>query len=149
MGEPEREVEPLGLPAVRGHPVGVLQRLLVFQATDEEVREYFPSVATAYQGSTWYAQTRRLRQIANAVTSRGGRLAVVTFPFLHNLGPEYPFRDAHRSLAEFWRGEGVPHLDLLGTFVFARTWKQARQLYFWVEDEALGAQPVLGLGPRF
>jgi len=40
----------------------------------------------------------------------------VTFPFLHALGPNYPYQFVHDQLDAFWRREGVPHLDLLPVF---------------------------------
>lgn len=91
-------------------------RFVSIVASEPELRGYYPSVASAYDGPTWDAQRARLRRIRAAVESRGGRLAVVTFPFLGELGPDYRFREAHRRLAEFWKGEGVPALDLLATF---------------------------------
>src|SRR5262249_20566658 len=67
-------------------------------------------------GETWFAQRVLLREFHDAVKAHGGRLAVVTFPFLADLGPKYRFRAAHAKLDEFWAGEGVPALDLLPTF---------------------------------
>jgi hypothetical protein len=46
----------------------------------------------------------------------GGRLLVVTFPFLQALGPDSEYRPIHERLAAFWRSAGVPHLDLLHLF---------------------------------
>jgi len=80
------------------------------------VRNYFSFVREAYQGETWERQKARLREFRAAVESRGGRLAVVTFPFLDALGPDYPYKTVHEELDRFWRELGVPHLDLLPLF---------------------------------
>jgi hypothetical protein len=40
----------------------------------------------------------------------------VTFPFVHNLGPDYQYRRVHERLDEAWRDLEVPHLDLLSAF---------------------------------
>jgi len=85
-------------------------------STDSQIRAYFPMVASAYDGATWEMQERRLDALRKAVTSRGGRLSVVTFPMMQLVGPDYPLRDVHRRLDAFWRGEGVAHLDLLDVF---------------------------------
>ena len=91
-------------------------RFLSLVWSEPELQAYYPSVGAAYEGPTWDLQRERLKKVHAAVESRGGRLAVVTFPFLAELGREYRFRDIHRRLAEFWRAEGVPALDLLPAF---------------------------------
>jgi hypothetical protein len=50
------------------------------------------------------------------VEANGGQLLVVTFPFLQLEGPDYEYQFAHDQLDEFWRGLGVPHLDLHPVF---------------------------------
>jgi hypothetical protein len=77
------------------------------------VRNYFSFVREAYQGEIWERQKARLREFRAAVESRGGRLTVVTFPFLDALGPDYAYKTVHEELDRFWREQGVPHLDLL------------------------------------
>jgi lysophospholipase L1-like esterase len=50
------------------------------------------------------------------VRANGGQLRVMTFPFLHTLGADYPFRSVHLQIDEAWRELGVAHLDLLRVF---------------------------------
>jgi hypothetical protein len=38
---------------------------------------------------------------------------VVTFPFLHELGPHDEFQSVHDKLSQCWQELGVPELDLL------------------------------------
>lgn len=78
-----------------------------------EFRDYFRLVENAYQSRYWDQQAARLASLQEWIEAAGGRLAVVTFPFLHDLGSGYPYRDTHRHLGNFWASRGVPHFDLL------------------------------------
>lgn len=75
--------------------------------------DYFSFVGEAYRGDVWEQQKQRLRALRKAVEDGGGRLSVITWPFLNALGPDYPHTHIHESLAAFWKEEGVAHLDLL------------------------------------
>ncbi|MFA6091847.1 MAG: SGNH/GDSL hydrolase family protein [Elusimicrobiota bacterium] len=79
-------------------------------------RGYFDSVKSAYAGEAFDLQKKQLLLFKNGIEAAGGRLAVVTFPFLHHMGPGYEHREAHEKLSKFWKELGVPHLDLLETF---------------------------------
>jgi hypothetical protein len=81
-------------------------------ARDPDVADYYSFVRGAYAGPVWKLQQERLRGLKDLCAARGAMLLVVTFPFLHDLGPQYPYAEVHRRLATFWEGEGVPHLDL-------------------------------------
>jgi len=50
------------------------------------------------------------------VQAHGGRLAVMTFPFMQALGPHYEYQFIHDKLDQFWRELEVPHLDLLSVY---------------------------------
>jgi len=91
-------------------------RFLAFVKTEPDVGDYFGSLVASYAGGEWDVQRARLRAFRAAVAAHGGRLVVVTFPFLQNLGSTYAFRDVHAKLAAFWKGEGVPALDLLSIY---------------------------------
>ncbi|MBL8738203.1 MAG: SGNH/GDSL hydrolase family protein [Planctomycetes bacterium] len=77
------------------------------------VGDYFAFIGDAYRGEVFARQAERLRTLRRTVEAGGGRLHVVTWPFVHALGENYPHREIHERLAAFWRDEGVPHLDLL------------------------------------
>ena len=77
------------------------------------VGDYFAFIGEAYRGTIFAQQAERLRTLRRTVEAGGGRLYVVTWPFVHALGKDYPHREIHERLAAFWRDEGVPHLDLL------------------------------------
>jgi len=83
---------------------------------DPEIANYYQFVLKNYEGAVWEKQKRRLRALSDFVDSQGGQLLVVTFPFVHNLGPDYQYRRVHERLDEVWRNLEVPHLDLLSAF---------------------------------
>jgi hypothetical protein len=82
-------------------------------ARDPYLGNYCSFVREAYRGPLWEKQMRRLKAFRDLVEAHGGRLAVITFPFLHVLGPHYEYRFVHDQLDRLWQGLGVPHLDLL------------------------------------
>ena len=82
-------------------------------ARDPYLGNYCPFVREAYNGKVWEQQQKRLKAFRDLVQAHGGHFAVVTFPFLHALGPNYEYRSIHEKLDRFWRELGVPQLDLL------------------------------------
>lgn len=73
-------------------------------------QHYFEEVRAAYNGPVFEKHKVALTAMCNMTVIRGGRLLVVTFPFLHDaLG----FRSAHERMDRFWTEKGIPHLDLL------------------------------------
>jgi lysophospholipase L1-like esterase len=81
-----------------------------------EVTGYYTHLRSAYEGHLWNEQRQRLDRFREACDAVGGRLLVVTFPFLHAMGDNYEFRAAHQKLRDFWSERSVPHLDLLDLF---------------------------------
>lgn len=81
-------------------------------ALDPDLQNYYGFVAQWYQGPLWTIQSSRLRNIRDFVSARGGRLLVVTFPFLQSPRDNYPFDGVHSQLAALWDSLEVPHLDL-------------------------------------
>jgi len=79
-------------------------------------RNYCSYVRDAYRGAVWEEQKKRLQELRDLVESHGGRFAVVTFPFLDALGPNYPYTFVHQELDKFWADLHVPHLDLLPVY---------------------------------
>lgn len=85
-------------------------------ASDPQIKNYYDFVKRGYEGATWALQQQRLIAMKQLVEAHGGRLAVITFPFLQSLGEGYGYRAVHAQLARFWSGLGVPYLDLLPVF---------------------------------
>ncbi len=83
---------------------------------DPEISNYYDFVLKSYEGAVWENQKLRLHALRDLVDSQGAQLLVVTFPFVHNLGPDYQYRRVHERLDEVWRNLEVPHLDLLSAF---------------------------------
>ena len=86
-------------------------------AADPDLGDYFHYVKEWYRGPLWNIQEERLRKLHAAISRRGGRLLVVTFPFLQSTGDAYPFREIHVQMHELWSSLGVPHLDLSDTLL--------------------------------
>jgi lysophospholipase L1-like esterase len=70
----------------------------------------------AYKSPAWEQQRQRLKAVRDLVQGRGGRLCVVTFPFLRNVGPINEIQSVHSQLDGCWHELNVPHLDLLPVF---------------------------------
>jgi lysophospholipase L1-like esterase len=90
-------------------------------ARDPYLGNYGSFVHEAYHGAVWEQQKERLRAFRDLVQAQGGRFAVVTFPFLHALGPSYEYRFIHEKLDQLWLELGVPHLDLLPVYQVLRS----------------------------
>lgn len=84
----------------------------VRQATLPDVRGYFSFVQEYYSGEPWQRMSRKLDQVQQLCQSHGTDFRVVVFPFLHNLGPKYPFHKAHQTIVEHCQSRNIPVLDL-------------------------------------
>ena len=89
-------------------------RWVAFRSRD--LGDYYLQNRDAYASELWKAQRKRLKYFAQRVRERGGRLAVITFPFLHAVGPDYAYQPVHDQLGKFWIRLDVPHLDLLSLY---------------------------------
>lgn len=85
-------------------------------ARDPRISEYYFFVRDGYRGPQWPTQQERLKGIRDYVAANGGRLLVVTFPFLQAEGENYEYQFVHDQLNQFWQGLGVAHLDLQSVF---------------------------------
>ena len=83
---------------------------------DPYLGNYGSFVRDAYIGEIWEKQSERLKAFRDLVQAHGGHLIVVTFPFLHALGPNYEYQFIHDKLNRHWEELGIPHLDLLPVF---------------------------------
>jgi hypothetical protein len=85
-------------------------RLLQFRRP--EVRGYYSYLRESYESEVWGRLERKLDELHEVCTQHGIDLRIVVFPFLHNLGDDYPFAEAHRRLDRFCRERKIGHLDL-------------------------------------
>lgn len=83
---------------------------------DPDISRYYHFVRAAYEGQPWITQQKRLSLLNEKITARGGKLLVVTFPFLQSLGARYEYQGVHEKLNRFWEEQKIPHLDLYDTF---------------------------------
>lgn len=74
--------------------------------------DYFPHLAESYNGPAWGGLSRKLEEIANDCKRKQVDFRMVVFPFLHNLGPDYPFHQAHQKLKQWCEEQQIPVLDL-------------------------------------
>jgi hypothetical protein len=75
--------------------------------------DYDAVAVRGYEGRPWEEERQLLRLFEGEVTSHGGRLAVVTFPWLRKLLEGVELRAAYDAIDAHWRERGVPHLNLL------------------------------------
>jgi hypothetical protein len=77
-----------------------------------EVRDYYPNLHDSYHSPAWDGFRQHLDEMKKHCAAKGAELRVVIFPFLSNLGPEYPFRDVHAKIADYCRASEIRVLDL-------------------------------------
>ena len=77
-----------------------------------ETRGYYSFVKEYYQGEPWQRFRAALARTSKMCRNHDCRFRVVIFPFLHNLGPDYPFREIHRTIVEDCGELGIDCLDL-------------------------------------
>jgi lysophospholipase L1-like esterase len=87
------------------------------QASLPQVRNYYAELAESYQSAHWNGMHDKLDELHEFCTDRNIDLRIAIFPFLHNLGPEYPFDAAHKRIADYCRETGLPCLDLKPTML--------------------------------
>jgi hypothetical protein len=77
---------------------------------------YFDALAESYRTTQWDLLKSKLIQLKNECRDGKVELRMAIFPFLHGLGPDYPFLEAHGKLAAFCKEQGIRVLDLEPTF---------------------------------
>ena len=85
-------------------------------ASEPAIRDLYNYLPGSYFSEAWEKQKQLLSEIKAIIESRGGRLHVVIFPFLHDLSDTYAFRAAHQQLQVFLRSLNTPYIDLLPVF---------------------------------
>ena len=82
-------------------------------ATQPNVRNYYSDLAEAYdEGEPRDRFLQKLDELHALCSARKIDLRIAIFPFLHNLGPKYPFTHAHQMIVEHCRNHEIPVLDL-------------------------------------
>ena len=85
-------------------------------AHDPLLANYFGYLTKSYEGEYWATQQKRLAEFNETVRHAGGRLVVVTFPFVAQPGAGVPPSKAiHAKLGGVLEETRRMHLDLLST----------------------------------
>lgn len=84
----------------------------ILQAQLPEVRNYYALLADSYRDFPWEGMQSRLERLREFCKANDVDLRIAIFPFLNNLGPDYPFDEAHARIGEYCRDHGLPCLDL-------------------------------------
>ncbi len=84
----------------------------VMEATGPRAGGYFSHLVDSYNSEPWEHLANKLRQLHEDCRSQSASFRMVLFPFLHDLGPGYPFKSAHAKLVRFCKAEGIPVLDM-------------------------------------
>ncbi len=82
------------------------------QFTVPAVNGYYSFVQDYYSGDPWRLMSQDIEDVHLECQKHKADFRVVIFPFLHNLGPSYPFRNAHQEIAKFCESKGIRVLDL-------------------------------------
>ena len=77
------------------------------------MQKYYDEVEDAYKGPLWERHKIAMLAFANMTRIRGGRLLVVTFPYMDT---GMRFKPVHDQLSQYWKQRGIPHIDLLPIF---------------------------------
>ena len=84
----------------------------VKQYTLPDVRGYYQSLSGYFKGKAWERMQAKIKELDELCKKNNAELNLVVFPFLHNLGPDYPFHDAHSKIASYCETQDIPVLDL-------------------------------------
>jgi lysophospholipase L1-like esterase len=77
---------------------------------------YYASLAESYRTTPWEGLRAKLSQLHRDCVEAHVDFRMVLFPFMQNLGPDYPFREADAKLVAFCKSEKIPVLDLEPVF---------------------------------
>jgi hypothetical protein len=86
------------------------------QVAQPQVRGYYDRLKDAYDSEAWEPFRRHLDRLDATCRAHHAELRVAIFPFLHNLGSDYPFVGAHHKIDEYCREKEMPVLDLEPVF---------------------------------
>lgn len=77
-----------------------------------DVSNYYDFVQDYYSGEPWQRFQAALLRTQALCSEHGCEFSVVVFPFMHVLGPEYPYRDVHAQIVSVCEEYGIMVIDL-------------------------------------
>jgi lysophospholipase L1-like esterase len=82
------------------------------QFTKSQPSDYYDYLKHSYETEPWQRLVQKFDELQRLCDLNGIELQIVIFPFLHNLGSDYPFRSAHAKLYAHFSSHHIPVLDL-------------------------------------
>jgi lysophospholipase L1-like esterase len=89
-------------------------RAIAFQSTGAQ--SYYENLRRSYESEPWAKVRDLLKDLKQQCQEQGVDFRMVIFPFVNDVGENYPFRAAHERIVEFCKAEKIPVLDLEPTF---------------------------------
>lgn len=83
------------------------------QYSRAEVSNYFPHLQKSYDTEAWNGLAAKLDAMRDVCRGAKIDFRMVIFPFVHNLGPDYPFEAVHKKMVRYCDSSAIPVLDLL------------------------------------
>lgn len=81
--------------------------------SQSNARNYYDFVRDFYAGPAWTRFEETLVRVDRMAAEHDSNFVVVIFPFLHNLGDQYPFADIHHQIATACDQQRIGCVDLL------------------------------------
>jgi hypothetical protein len=69
-----------------------------------------------FEEPTWTAHKNHFKKLKEGMGEKQ-KLLVVAFPFMGQLGKDYPYLEVHHKLDDFFEGEGILYLDMVDDFL--------------------------------
>ncbi len=83
-----------------------------YQSRQAGVQNYYGDLVEAYAGRPGQRLLSTIDKMRDACAEHGTDFRVAIFPFLHTLGPNYPFAATHKLIVEHCQEAGIPVQDL-------------------------------------
>jgi hypothetical protein len=79
-------------------------------------QSYYANLERSYETEPWTRVQNLLKDVHRSCVAQGVDFRMVIFPFVRDVGDEYPFRAAHKRVVDFCQAEKIPVLDLEPVF---------------------------------
>lgn len=89
-------------------------RFIAFRAAGSA--SYYENLRRSYEGQPWLAARDLIKDLHDNCKAQGVDFRMVIFPFVRDVGENYPFRPAHARIVDFCKAEKIPVLDLEPVF---------------------------------
>jgi lysophospholipase L1-like esterase len=89
-------------------------RFVAFRSSG--ANSYYENLRQSYESEPWAQVQTLLKDLNHQCKEQGVDFRMVIFPFVRDVGENYPFRAAHKRIVDFCRAEKIPVLDLEPVF---------------------------------